>query len=208
LKKCADEDIETYVSPHVRKSGPFSKKAFIYNAKDDTYTCPNGKLLTTNGKWLKRKAKPHRFKSYTGQINICEKCPFVKDCISKARLKSRHAKKIDRREFEQYVEANDKRLRDNKDYYRKRAQIVEHPFGTIKRNWGYTFTRLRGLEKIEGEFSLIFLCYNIRRSVSILGVQELISLLKALKKDFFTFFRSVIANYSGQMARKMEKTKY
>ena len=204
IKKCADEDIITYVSPHIRKTGPFSKKAFIYNAKDDTYICPNGKLLTTNGKWLKRKAKTYRFKSYTGQLSVCKKCPFVKDCISPSRLKSRHAKKIDRREFESYAEANDKRVMENKDYYRKRSQIVEHPFGTIKRNWGYTFTRLRGLEKIEGEFSLIFLCYNLRRSVSILGVKELIKLLKAAKKDFFTFFRSFIANYSGKIFRKIE----
>ena len=204
LKKCADEQIETYVSPLTRKTGPYSKEAFIYNPQDDTYTCPNGKLLTTNGKWLKRKAKPHRFKSYTGQIGVCEKCPFVKECISKARLKSRHAKKIDRREFESYVEANDKRVKENKDYYRKRAQIVEHPFGTIKRNWGYTYCRLRGLEKIEGEFSLIFLCYNLRRTVSILGVKELIVLLKAMKKDFFNFIFWFMAIYSGQIVRKIE----
>lgn len=206
IKKCADAEIQTYVSPHKPKTGPYSKEAFIYNAQNDTYTCPNGKLLTTNGKWKKRTAKPHRFKTYSNQISICEKCPFVNDCISKKRLKSRHAKTIDRREYEDYVDANNKRVRENKDYYRKRAQIVEHPFGTIKRNWGYTYTRLRGLEKIGGEFSLIFLCYNIRRSVSILGVERLIKLLKAIKTDFLAFFSRLLGSSSDRVVLKIQNS--
>nr|WP_279629644.1 transposase [Flavobacterium limicola] len=51
-------------------------------------------------------------------------------------------------------------------------------FGTIKRQWGYNHTNLKGLEKVNGEHSLIMLVYNIKRSVIILGVPELITKLK------------------------------
>jgi hypothetical protein len=53
--------------------------------------------------------------------------------------------------------------------------MVEHPFGTIKRHWGYSHTLLKGKKKVNGEFALIFSCYNFSRIVSILGVKGLIS---------------------------------
>jgi hypothetical protein len=52
--------------------------------------------------------------------------------------------------------------------------INEHIFGTIKRQWGYNHTNLTGLEKVNGEHSLIMLVYNIKRSINILGVPDLI----------------------------------
>ncbi|MEZ7498743.1 hypothetical protein QO200_08325 [Flavobacterium sp. Arc3] len=51
-------------------------------------------------------------------------------------------------------------------------------FGTIKRQWGYNHTNLTGLEKVNGEHSLIILVYNIKCSVNILGVADLIAKLK------------------------------
>ncbi|WP_369803428.1 transposase [Flavobacterium sp. LM4] len=57
-------------------------------------------------------------------------------------------------------------------------EINEHIFGTIKRQWGYNHTNLTGLEKVNGEHSLIMLVYNIKRSINILGVPELIAKLQ------------------------------
>jgi len=58
---------------------------------------------------------------------------------------------------------------------------VEHPFGTAKRSWGYTYTLLRGMHKVAGEVALIFLSYNLRRTMSIMGVSKLIEALKEWK---------------------------
>ena len=76
------------------------------------------------------------------------------------------------------VEENHQRYKDNPQLYRKRQEINEHIFGTIKRKWGYNYTDLIGLEKVNGEHSLIMLVYNIKRSINILGVPELIAKLK------------------------------
>jgi hypothetical protein len=62
--------------------------------------------------------------------------------------------------------------------YRKRQEINEHIFGTIKRQWGYNHTNLTGLEKVNGEHSLIMLVYNIKRTMNILGVSDLIDKIK------------------------------
>ena len=44
---------------------------------------------------------------------------------------------IERTEYDDHVEANRRRIANRKDYYRTRQAIVEHPFGTIKRQWGF-----------------------------------------------------------------------
>jgi hypothetical protein len=86
--------------------------------------------------------------------------------------------------------------------YRKRQEINEHIFGTIKRKWGYNYTDLIGLEKVNGEHSLIMLVYNIKRSINILCVPDLIAKLQAWntpykRKGLFlkktTYFNSFLA---------------
>jgi hypothetical protein len=46
------------------------------------------------------------------------------------------------------------------------------------RNWFYNHTNLTGLEKVNGEHSLIMLVYNIKRSINILGASDLIAKIR------------------------------
>ncbi|MBL0343356.1 MAG: transposase [Bacteroidetes bacterium] len=45
--------------------------------------------------------------------------------------------------------------------YRTRLRNQRTYFGTIKRKWGYNYTNLIGRGKVNGEWSLIMLSYNI-----------------------------------------------
>lgn len=85
---------------------------------------------------------------------------------------------IDRSQYADAVEENNKRYHANVQFYRKRQEINEHIFGTIKRQWAYNHTNLTGLEKVNGEHSLIMLVYNIKRCINILGVPDLIAKLQ------------------------------
>jgi len=207
LMKCDQDDITTYVSPRKQqgsqKDHPFNKNKFIYDKTTDTYQCPAGKLLTTNGKWYttKRKGvKDRTVKKYLLEFNQCNACEFGDQCAAK-RLNIKKGRMIERSEYEDYKDANKKRVKEKKDYYLRRQAIVEHPFGTIKRQWGYYYTLLKGKEKVQAEFDLICLAYNIRRSVSILGVKELIRRLKASNKSFFVFFSAMI--YTLHLSRNI-----
>jgi hypothetical protein len=51
--------------------------------------------------------------------------------------------------------------------------IIEHIFGTVKRKWGFGYTDLRRLEKVNGEFALIMTVYNLRRTINMLGMPHL-----------------------------------
>jgi len=48
-------------------------------------------------------------------------------------------------------------------------------------------------EKVTGEFALIFVSYNLRRAMSILGGQELIKRLQALFYGYLQFTTMVMA---------------
>ena len=77
------------------------------------------------------------------------------------------------------------RVKADKELSRLRKQIVEHPFGTIKRAWGAGYVLTRGTEKVTGEFALTFLAYNFMRIINILGVPELIKAVRNRNNDNF-----------------------
>src|SRR3979411_151774 len=66
---------------------------------------------------------------------------------------------------------------DAGDLMRRRSGIVEHPFGTIKCRAGYRHFLVRGFNKVRGEWSLMALCYNFTRVLSILGLDRFMAYL-------------------------------
>lgn len=63
---------------------------------------------------------------------------------------------------------------DGSEYMRRRSGLAEHPFGTMKRWLGYLHFVTRGLEKVTGEMNLMVLCYNLKRTINIVGSRALI----------------------------------
>ena len=61
------------------------------------------------------------------------------------------------------------------DAMRHRACLAEHPFGTIKRWMDQGYFLLRGLEKVQAEFSLTVLAYNLKRVIRIVGMPKLLA---------------------------------
>ena len=64
----------------------------------------------------------------------------------------------------------------------KRKEIIEHPFGTIKRNLGYTYFLVKGLEMVKSEFSLICFTYNFKRVLNIFGVDGFLKEIERQKQ--------------------------
>ena len=60
---------------------------------------------------------------------------------------------------------------------RLRKQLVEHPFGTIKRAWNQGYFLTKGLESVNAEMSLTVLAYNLKRAIRILGVPRMVEAL-------------------------------
>ncbi len=153
---CVEENITTYVSPpNVPRNSPvptpdYYGANFRYNRNKDTYTCPEGHVMKTNGHWYNRKYDQSvtRVKHY--KTPKCRTCPALSFCTTHPK-----GRVIERSEYAGAVEKNNKRVKNNTAIYSKRQQIIEHVFGTIKRQWGYDHILLKGLRKNDGEFGLI-----------------------------------------------------
>lgn len=182
LDTCKQNNITTIVAvPDQGKSNENGTQAeylvsqFRYNKETNTYTCPEGQTLTTTGRWHNKTGRTEEsgylFQKY--RTPACKTCPVKAQCTSR-----KGGREIDRSQYAEAVEENHQRYKDNAQLYRKRQEINEHIFGTIKRKWGYNYTDLIGLEKVNGEHSLIMLVYNIKRSINILGVPDLIAKLQ------------------------------
>jgi len=60
----------------------------------------------------------------------------------------------------------------------KRKEIVEHPFGTLRRSLGYTYFLLKGGKKVTAEFNLMCFTYNLKRVINIVGFQRLMAAIQ------------------------------
>ena len=188
ITQCKNHNITTIVAyPQLGKSNEngtqpdYLVAQFTYNREDDTYRCPQGGTLKTTGRWHKKTGRTeqsgYQFKKY--RTPACKACPVKHLCTSRT-----GGREIDRSEYADAVEENNQRYRENPQLYRTRQEINEHIFGTIKRQWGYNHTNLTGLEKVNGEHSLIMLVYNIKRAINILTVPDLTAKLKNWKSPY------------------------
>ena len=91
---------------------------------------------------------------------------------------------IQRSEYQDAVDVNDNNIKQNPQYYKRRQAIVEHPFGTIKRHFGFTHTLLKGLQKVYDEMNLIMFCYNFLRTKNILGFDKMLEAIKNWQPDY------------------------
>jgi len=147
----------------------YNVECFTYNKKSDYYTCPQGNQLHTTGKW--HQAKTYKFKRYT--TKSCLQCPVKQECS-----KAKYGKAIQRSEYQELIDNNKERIQKNKEYYRKRQAIVEHPFGTIKRQWGFSYIITKKyIERAEADLGFIFTAYNLRRLFNIIGFDKLLKYL-------------------------------
>ncbi len=185
LKQCHDDNMITHVAykeqPGVKHiAHQFLAESFDYDKQADSYTCPAGAVLTSLGTWHNKKGEAnetsYRFKTY--RTDACKTCLLKHQCT---KLPKRI---VQRSEYQDAVDINDNNIKQAPHYYKRRQAICEHPFGTIKRHCGYTHTLLKGLQKVNGEMSLIMLCYNFIRTKNILGFDKMVQAIKAFKPNY------------------------
>jgi len=187
LETCQKANITTLVAPptivnsnsHGTTAG-YVVSNFVYNSEPDTYTCPVGSILKTSGAWHKktRERDSYQFKKY--RTPDCQTCAVKHLCTGRAK----GGREIERGQYAGAVAKNGENYRNNMQLYRKRQEINEHVFGTIKRQWGYNHTNLRGLAKVNGEMALIMTAYNMKRVINILGIVKLLGRLRQWEPDY------------------------
>ena len=156
----------------------FHTENFQYDRETDTYTCPAGETLSTRNKMT---AKQRNFNNETA----CGKCPHVSSCTtSECGFRT-----ITRGEYADIFDEADQLLMTNIELYRLRQQIVEPPFGTVKRTMDGGYFLLRRRRKVRTEVALLFLGYNLKRAYNLLGFNEIMARLDSLIRCFLRFLQ-------------------
>lgn len=170
--KCEQADVTPLVpkplTSNALAEGRFDKRDFVYNRRRDEYRCPAGQRAI----W--------RFTAVEGGLTIhrywpsaCPRCPIKSGCTPS------DYRRISRWEHEDVLERMQARLDRMPQAGRLRRQTVEHTFGTLKAWMGATHFLTRTLPKVRTELSLHVLAYNMKRMIQMLGVQPLISAIRA-----------------------------
>ncbi len=95
-------------------------------------------------------------------------------------------------------------MEQNMAIYKQRQAIVEHPFGTIKRNWGFDYIMTKqGKQRASADVGLILIAYNLRRLLTITK-GKLWAVSKALKT---LLLRALFSRYEP-MSKNMMVFKY
>jgi len=157
----------------------FRSEHFKYDESTDTYTCPAGHILSTPSK----KAAKIRYLNKAA----CASCQHKAGCTrGKAKFRT-----ITRGKHSKTYDEADKRFEANKELYRRRQEIVEHPFGTIKHSLHGGYFLLRTRRKVRAEVALLFLGYNLKRALNVLGFDAIMARLGSFTCSIFTLVLNI-----------------
>jgi transposase len=203
FKMAHDLDINTLVAiPKQTFQAPdsaYNAENFTYIPDGDYYLCPQNQRLTTTGKW--HNAEAYSFKRYT--TKACKSCSAKDLCT-----KSIRGKGIHRSEFHEYIQHNKERVELNKPLYKRRQAIVEHPYGTIKRQWGFSYIITKNSSKrASADVGLMMTAYNLRRIINILGMERLREYLQD-RIDLFFSKTAVLDRILAHMLAYLGKMEY
>jgi transposase len=168
IQSCEDDPLINAIVAKSEEQGNdgYQKSKFIYDAEKDQYTCPQKQILHRIGQ---------KKRDYINK-RACRECKFREQCT-----KNKSGRTITRSQYEEAIESAVKRFSENKELYKKRQMIVEHPFGTIKRGLGFTYFLTRGIENVRTENRMHMLTYNIKRVLNIFSVPDLTCKLKEIR---------------------------
>ena len=180
IKKAIELNVEIMVAiPGVASFAPdenYNFSHFKYDETNDTYTCPQGEVLTTNGNWYQKNKERYFYLAKHYKTNACTICPARELCT-----KNLKGRLIERSEYAPYIEINRLNIEANPLVYKKRQSIVEHPYGTIKRQWGfYYIITKKGIKRASADAGFMFVAYNLRRIMNIIGTSKLTKFLQEL----------------------------
>jgi hypothetical protein len=151
-----------------KAEGRFGKQDFRYVAAEDVYVCPAGQKLAYHSTTEDKGLALRRY-----WTNACQNCA-IKHCCTTGK-----ERRISRWEHEHVLEAVQRRLDEHPEKMRLRRETVEHPFGTIKARMGATHFLMKTLPKVATEMALHVLAYNLTRVMNIMGIQPLLTAMRA-----------------------------
>ncbi len=179
-----------------KKQPQLDKEAFVYDAEQDCYWCPQGEPLS-------RSHTSHRTQQgqtvdricYKAQPTVCAECPLRKLCLKEgpqeasapqtqtnaskvegiaaegsAPKPQASGRQVSRDQFDGERERLNQRMEtpEGQEKYSHRREVAERPFATIKQQFGARQFLLRGLENVRQEWQWLATAFNLHRLMALL----------------------------------------
>lgn len=165
--------------PTNQNSAPdYRRDKFIFDEKKNVYICPQGQTLRFTHKTVD---------SNGDEAFVYENCSACSICPYREKCTSGKYRKIQRKYFQSDIDKINARFLKRKGEYKKRQEIIEHQFGTIKWVWGFDRYYVRGIQAVSAENALLFTAYNLRRAINILGIDKIIEAMHAINQTHSDF---------------------
>jgi len=168
LNRVVSSMVPKPITSNSRADGRFDKRDFVYDTERDEYRCPAGERAIWRMTTVERGMTLHRYWS-----SACPKCPIKAQCTPS------DYRRVTRWEHEAVLDAMQARLDRMPEASRLRRQTAEHPFATLKAWMGSSHFLTKTLPKVRTEMSLHVLAYNMKRMMTIFGVQPLLQAMRA-----------------------------
>lgn len=189
-----DPDVPAAKSPFCSETEMREKAAdgyFVRDPERNLVICPAGNILRQNQvtrtgliRYINKLACrncPHRNKCHGNKKGFKEiefsKDQFVKPCNKWLNIEGKKSDVKPVRRKSSIRKVVTIIFCPDREKMAQRMCLSEHPFGTIKRSMGADYFLLRGHAKVEGEFALLSLGYNLQRAISMFGFEKLMGII-------------------------------
>jgi transposase len=148
----------------------WGQEKFCYDAERDMWVCPMGtELRRITAQAVADRCGRMTWK-YQADETACAAC-LKRSCCTKGSRGRMLRVSVRHRELKRYFEQLENPER--KALIKKRKELVEHPFGTIKRTFGFGHFLQRGLEAVGAEFQFSCFIYDLKRVLNLVPLGRL-----------------------------------
>jgi transposase len=152
---------------HGEKHEQLDKQAFVYDADQDCYWCPQGKQLPYLGTSSEtRKGQRCERRRYKASAEDCTDCP-LRDLCLQGNAKQRT---LSREQYESQRVAHGKKMStpEAQKKYSRRRHPGERPFAVIKHQFGARRFLTRGIEQVQQEWLWLSSAFNLHRLMGLI----------------------------------------
>ncbi|MCL1976749.1 MAG: IS1182 family transposase [Candidatus Bathyarchaeota archaeon] len=146
----------------------------VYIAERNLVLCPMGRVLYP-GCYSKKSKDVSFYNSAACHSCVCRCVKGKRRSFAMVMREEKFSKVYD----ESNLFVRQVRVKSDKGLVLLRKEVVEHPFGVLKRVMDMGYCLLKGFDLVRGEFSLAFLAYNLKRVINLVGVPKLIQAIQA-----------------------------
>ena len=147
-----------------KKHKTFSKENLYYNQEEDYYVCPIGQKMHKTHQSQKTTEAGYKQNLSHYQAQNCQGCPLRSQCF-----KAKGNRSIERNHN---LERHKQKIRElllseiGIQKRKQRSADVEPVFAQLKHNNGFRRFTLKGIKKVDLEFGLMAIAYNLRKKIA------------------------------------------